>query len=139
MKVAVEIPPDTTKNSPPLNVLIVDDEPLIRWSLAETLVQAGFHVCEAGSKKEALLQVRADPSPDAILLDYRLPDSNDLHLLESIRRVLPTSPVIMMTAFGTPEVLAGAAHLGAYRVLSKPVELSDLAAMVQQACDARFR
>jgi DNA-binding NtrC family response regulator len=120
-----------------LSVLIVDDEPLIRWSLAETLVQSGFHVREAGSKKEALLQLTEDPAPDAILLDYRL-RSNDA-LLESIRRALPASPVILMTAFGTPEVLAAAAHLGAYRVLSKPVELGDLGAMVQQACESRFR
>ena len=75
--------------------------------------------------------------PDVILLDYRLPDSDDLRLLETIRRVAPKSPVIMMTAYGTPAMQAGALNLGAYRVVSKPVELRDLAPLVQQAYESR--
>ena len=125
------------KKSPPLHVLIVDDESLIRWSIAETLAHAGYEVTEASDAKEAVQRVSRAPAPDVILLDYRLPDSNDLKLLETIRRALPNSPVIMMTAYGAPEVIDGAIRLGAYKVLSKPVELSDLVPLVELAYQTR--
>jgi len=125
------------KKSPALRVLIVDDESLIRWSMAETLSHAGWDVIEAGNAKEAIQRLSSDPPPDVILLDYRLPDSNDLKLLEAIRRTLPKSRVVMMTAFGTPAMQAGALELGAYRVVSKPVEMRDLVPLVQEAYDTR--
>jgi DNA-binding NtrC family response regulator len=125
------------KKSPRLHVLIVDDESLIRWSIAETLAHEGYEVTEAGDAREAVQRVSRAPAPDVILLDYRLPDSNDLKLLETIRGALPNSPVIMMTAYRTTEVVDGAIRLGAYRVLSKPVELSDLIPLVERAYQTR--
>lgn len=123
-----------SKNSPPLRVLIVDDEPLIRWSLAETLGESGHSVVEAGDAAGAVRSVSAGSAPfDVVLLDYRLPDSNDLGLLSTIRTLTPKSAVIMMTAFGTPEVTTGALALGAYRVVPKPFEVHDMAALVLQA------
>jgi DNA-binding NtrC family response regulator len=119
-----------------LHVLIVDDESLIRWSMAETLGQAGWEVAEARDGKEALEHLSAAPAPDVILLDYRLPDSDDLELLASIRRVVPKTPVIMMTAYGTPAMQAGALELGARQVLDKPVEMHDLLRLVQDAYEA---
>jgi two-component system response regulator HydG len=124
------------KKSPGLRILVVDDESLIRWSIAATLEQTGCQVAEAGTAKEALQRLSEGPAPDVILLDYRLPDSNDLTLLESITQAVPNSPVIMMTAYGTSDVVAGAAKLGAYRVLTKPVEMRDLAPLVEQACSS---
>ena len=122
------------KDSPKLRVLVVDDEPLIRWSLAETLEQGGHAVVEAGDRESAERAVSSADEPfDVVLLDYRLPDSNDLNLLATIRRLAPTSAVIMMTAFGTPEMTAGALELGAYRVIPKPFEVHDMAALVLQA------
>ena len=120
-----------------LRVLIVDDEPLIRWSAAETLTLAGHDVGEAGDARTALTRLSEGPVPDVILLDFRLPDSNDLSLLETIRRDYPSSAVVMMTAFGSPEVVAGAMKLGAYRVLGKPVDMHELNDLVLQAYEAR--
>jgi DNA-binding NtrC family response regulator len=119
--------------SPALRVLVVDDEALIRWSLAETLEQSGHRVVEAGDAESALRAVSAGPPFDVVLLDYRLPDSNDLNLLGSIRKAAPATAVIMMTAFGTPEVMAGAVRMGAYRVISKPFEVHEVAALVLEA------
>jgi DNA-binding NtrC family response regulator len=127
------------KNFTVLRVLIVDDESLIRWSIAETLTQAGYEVTEAATAAEALQRVSTRPSPDVVFLDYRLPDSSDLRLLESIRRSLPHTPVIMMTAYGTPAVAAGAEALGSYRVLTKPVEMRDVAPLVEQAYASRLQ
>lgn len=126
-----------SKKSPDLHVLVVDDEPLIRWSIAETLTHVGFAVSEAADARETLKQLSTGLTPDVVLLDYRLPDSDDLNLLETIRKTLPASPVIMMTAFGTPAVLDGAIQLGAYCVLNKPVEMHDLPALVERAHASR--
>jgi two-component system, NtrC family, response regulator AtoC len=125
--------PMSTKNSPP-TVLIVDDEALIRWSLAETLGDHGYVVTEAGDGRMAVAAIEQAPAPfDVVLLDYRLPDSADLRLLERVRSIAPTSQVIMITAHNSPELAQGAAALGAYRVISKPFEVESLAALVNEA------
>ena len=119
-------------------VLVVDDEPLIRWSLAETLLDCGYQVCEAVDGQTALQVLTDAPTPiDVVVLDYRLPDSNDLKLLSTIRRISPRSQVILMTAFGTPEVVSGAEQLGVYRVVHKPFEMNELAALVERAHASR--
>jgi DNA-binding NtrC family response regulator len=118
-------------------VLVVDDEPLVRWSIAETLRTHGREVVEAGDAHAAIAAV-VDPAtrPDAVLLDLKLPDSDDLAVLASMRRLVPTSPVILMTAFGTPEVLDEARRLGAFTVLDKPFDLADLDRVIEQAMGA---
>jgi DNA-binding NtrC family response regulator len=120
-----------------LHILIVDDEALIRWSIGETLAHAGYDVSEAGNAKETLQRLSTGPVPDVILLDYRLPDSADLKLLETVRRLVPHSPVVMMTAYGSPAMQAGALALGAHRVVSKPVEMRDVLPLVQEAYASR--
>lgn len=122
-----------TKKSAALRVLVVDDEPLIRWSLTETLSDAGHTVQEAGDTVEVLHALAGSAPFDVVLLDYRLPDSNDLNLLSTIRRLSPESRVIMMTAFGTPEVTAGALALGAFRIVSKPFGVKEMADLVLRA------
>jgi two-component system response regulator QseB len=122
------------KKSPALRVLVVDDEALIRWSIVETLTDLGCSVVEAHDGREALCVLNGLSKPvDVVLLDYRLPDSDNLTLLSTIRRMAPTSQVIMMTAFGTPDVVRGALELGAERVMNKPFEMREVAAAVRQA------
>lgn len=114
-----------------LQVLVVDDEPLIRWSIAETLGAAGHHVVEAPDAASARRVLAVTPNLDLVLLDLRLPDSSDLALLADIRRNAPGTPVIMMTAFGTPDITAEALRLGALKVLNKPFNMHDLETVVQ--------
>ncbi|MGE3960018.1 MAG: response regulator [Vicinamibacterales bacterium] len=117
-------------------MLVVDDEPLVRWSIAETLRAHGFEIVEAADAHGALLTVLdAATEPDVVLLDLKLPDSDDLSLLMSIRRILPRVPVILMTAFGTPEVLDEARRLGVFTVLDKPFELDELDLLVERAVE----
>jgi DNA-binding NtrC family response regulator len=93
----------------------------------------GHVVVEAGDGVSAIRALDEGAPFDAVVLDYRLPDSNDLNLLATIRRLAPQAAVIMMTAFGTPEVTSGAIKLGAYRVVPKPFEMHDMAELVTQA------
>jgi DNA-binding NtrC family response regulator len=110
----------------PRHVLVVDDEPLIRWSVSEALVDMGMDVEEASDATSALRAITTAARPfDAVVLDLRLPDMDDLSLLGTLRQLLPKATLILMTAFGTPEVVADAQAMGA-TVLNKPFELDDL-------------
>ena len=121
------------KTSAP-TALVVDDEALIRWSLAEMLGEHGYSVTQAGDARSAMAAIEGTAQPfKVVLLDYRLPDSVDLCLLETIRHRAPTSQVIMITAHNSPELAQRATALGAYRVISKPFELESLAALVNEA------
>jgi two-component system, NtrC family, response regulator AtoC len=118
---------------PSLRVLILDDESLIRWSVAETLAAAGHAVLEAADGTTALRALAEVSDPiDVVLLDFRLPDSNDLTLLSNIRRLTPLSAVVLMSAYGTPEVTKGALALGVYRGLNKPIDMHDVGLLVLQ-------
>jgi DNA-binding NtrC family response regulator len=119
-----------------LRVLVVDDEPLIRWSVAETLGQAGHQVTEAGDAAGAIQALSAGPAPDVVLLDFRLPDSNDLTLLANVHRLAPSAAVVMMTALGVSEMISGAEALGASRIVDKPIDMRDLPAIVRAAADS---
>jgi DNA-binding NtrC family response regulator len=83
-------------------VLVVDDEPLIRWSVAETLADLEFDVEQAADASAALRAVTTTARPfDVVVLDLRLPDMNDLSLLRTVHQLLPAAALILMTAFGT--------------------------------------
>ncbi len=119
------------KHTSRLRVLVVEDELLIRWSIAETLARIGHTVIEADSAQSAVRALKETTAPvDVILLDYRLPDSNDLSLLVTVRRLAPRSAVVMMTVYGTPDLKKGALDLGAYDVVDKPFDMQDLEPIV---------
>ena len=122
------------KKSPPLHVLVVDDEPLVRWSVSETLGARGYQVIEAANGEAAIYAImNAKGATDVVLLDLLLPDSCDLSLLAVLRRLAPAVPIIMMTAFATPELVERARSLGAFTVLNKPFEMNELAPLISQA------
>ena len=115
----------------PPHVLVVDDEPLIRWSVSESLAAHGYVVEEATDAASALKIVTTSALPfRAIVLDLRLPDMCDLSLLATLRQLVPETHVILMTAFGTPELIARAHTLGA-DVVTKPFELDELSRLVR--------
>jgi DNA-binding NtrC family response regulator len=115
-------------------ILVVDDEPLIRWAVREGLESAGYVVLEAGSAGEALARLAGvNGRVDVALLDVRLPDSDDLGLLEQVRRRAPGCRVIVMTAHGTPELLDEAMTAGAFDTISKPFDLGRIVGLVRAA------
>jgi len=119
---------------PPIRVLVVDDEPLICWSLAEALTECGDEVSEAGSGAAALRVLAAARTPiDVVLLDYCLPDCHDLALLAAMKRLAPRSQIILMSAYCTPEVAKDALAIGAHCVVNKPIDMRDVAALVREA------
>jgi DNA-binding NtrC family response regulator len=121
----------------PLCILVVDDEALIRWSLSEILGREGHTVVQAVSASTAREVMDDAGQPiDVVLLDYRLPDSNDLKLLEEVRRRRPGSAVVLMTAYGGPDVVQGALDRGAYCVVDKPFDMHEVEPLVRNAYQA---
>jgi len=113
-------------------VLVVDDEPLVRWSLAETLIDSGYSVTQAGDALQALEAVAARRT-DVVLLDMRLPDSSDLAVVSMLRRMSPATKIILITAYGSDAVTEEACSRGAFGVLDKPFDMSVLPPLVAKA------
>jgi DNA-binding NtrC family response regulator len=122
----------------PLRVLVVDDEALIRWSIGESLAREGHRVLEASSAQAALDLINSESEPiDVVLLDLRLPDSRDLGLLGRIRQLSPGTAIVLMTAYGTPDLVEHARALGACAVIGKPFDMFALDALVRDAHGGR--
>jgi two-component system, NtrC family, response regulator AtoC len=114
-------------------ILVVDDEPLIRWSLNERLTQEGHEVVEAGTAKEALTAF--SPEIDLVLLDFRLPDSDGLQVLKQVKAVDGDVPVVMLTAVSGVETAVEAMKHGAHHYANKPFNLDEIALIVQKALE----
>jgi two-component system response regulator AtoC len=115
-------------------ILVVDDEELIRWSLAERLRLDGHEILEAGTAAQAFDLL--DGHVDALLLDYRLPDDDGVTVMRRIHEVDPDLPVLMLTAHKDVEIVVGAMKAGAFEYLTKPFDLDDVAVRVERALEA---
>jgi two-component system, NtrC family, response regulator PilR len=113
-------------------VLIVDDEADIRELLSMALSRMGLSVDAAGTGFEAE-QFLQRHRYDLCLTDMRLPDGNGLDLLDHVSRHYPSTPVAVITAFGSAENAVAALKAGAFDYIAKPVALSQLRALVQSA------
>ena len=113
-------------------VLIVDDEADIRELLSMTLARMGLTVDAAGTGFEAE-QLLQKHRYDLCITDMRLPDGTGLELLEHVTRHYPSTPVAVITAFGSAENAVAALKAGAFDYVAKPVALSQLRALVQSA------
>ncbi len=112
-------------------LLVVDDEFLIRWSLRQHLVAAGYQVIEAATMAAA--REAFAHGVDLVLLDVYLPDGNGLDLLEEFHGHRPASPVIVLSAHGSRDLAATARERGAFDFLDKPFDLDVVAAAVGRA------
>ena len=113
-------------------VLVVDDELLIRWSVAERLTRQGYLVKSAQSGEEAL-QLLALERPDLLVLDVRLPGINGVETLRRALRLHPGLAAVMMSAHSTVDVAVEAMRDGAVDFLVKPFPLAQLDVSVQRA------
>lgn len=114
------------------NVLIIDDEPDIRELLEITLGRMRLNTDSASNLQEAR-SLLSSCSYNLCLTDMRLPDGSGLELVEYIQQHLPHLPVAMITAHGSVEVAIDALKAGAFDFLTKPVDLSRLRSLVNNA------
>src|SRR5437660_4878058 len=113
-------------------LLVVDDEPSILAAFRRAYRDGGLQVRTAESAGEAL-QSAKEHRPDVIVLDVQLPDMSGLEALEKLRALDARSPVIFITGKTTTETAIEAMKLGAFEYLLKPLELSELRQVVDQA------
>jgi len=114
-------------------VLVVDDEQLIRWSLAERLKQEGYRVVEADTAASAL--ERHAEGVDLILLDYKLPDGDGLSVLKQVKDADTDTLVILLTAHSSVDMAVAAMKGGAYHYANKPFNLDEIALLVEKALE----
>ena len=115
-------------------ILLVEDEKLIRWSLANRLSKEGFQIVEVDKGGDAL-QAIEEQEVDLVLLDNRLPDRDGLSVLKELGESHRDIPVIMMTAYSTVESAIAAMKLGAFDYLNKPFEMDELLVTLQKALE----
>jgi two-component system response regulator AtoC len=118
---------------PKATILVVDDEPLIRWSLSERLKSEGYDVLEADTGKAALEKLAE--GVDLVLLDYRLPDTDGVSVLRKVKEFDQDILVILLTAYASVETAVEAMKLGAYHFANKPFNLDEVAATVERALE----
>ena len=113
------------------DILIVDDEPLIRATLAEYLQQEGFAVLACGSGEEALERA-AERRFDVAICDVNLPGIDGIELLERLLRISPDTFVLLITAYATVESAVEAFQRGAHDYLMKPILLDEVLAKLRR-------
>lgn len=111
-------------------VLLVDDEEGQRFGVRRFLKSHGFDVEEAGDCATARTRFRAAP-PDVAILDFRLPDGTALDLLPELCANTHTA-LIVLTAYASAETTVEVVKLGAKQVLTKPVQLDALLAVIRR-------
>ena len=120
-------------------ILVVDDESDIRRLLQEILTEEGYEVevaADAGQARAA----RARQTPDLVLLDIWMPDTDGITLLrEWSNEASDACPVVMMSGHGTVDTAVEATRLGAYDFVETPLSLAKLLRTVERALDARSR
>jgi DNA-binding NtrC family response regulator len=113
-------------------ILVVDDEMGIRELLSEILGDEG-HVVEVAENAQRAREYRASTTPDLVLLDIWMPDTDGVTLLkEWASQGLLTMPVIMMSGHATIDTAVEATKIGALNFLEKPIALQKLLTAVEQ-------
>ena len=115
-----------------LKLLVIDDEPNIRYSIGQVLAGDRIQLLEAATAAEGL-RLAAEHSPDVILLDIRLGQQSGLDVFHELRAIDPKSLVIFITGHGTTDTAIEAMKIGAYDYLVKPLDADQLQQIVEQA------
>ena len=112
-------------------VLIVDDEETLTWGMSKSLSRDRdkYSVFIANTGKEALEVLRSHLI-DLVITDIRMPDINGLDLLTTIKRDYPNTRVIIMTAYGSPDIQKEANKRGSLYYIEKPFEIADIRKLI---------
>jgi len=115
-------------------ILVVDDEPALRFALEELLESRGMQVVAVDSAVAALAAL---DGIDAVVSDFAMPDMDGMELLEKIRTADSSLPVILVTAHGSERLAVRALKRGAYDYLTKPFDNDELLHAVERAAETR--
>lgn len=119
-----------------MDVLLVDDHPEVRLSLADFLEQLGHNAVHAGSGEEALRLIR-ERHPGLVITDLRMPGMTGLELLEALEDFDDPPPLALMTAHGEADTAINAMRHGAIDYLRKPIDVRELHRLVERVSGDR--
>ena len=117
---------------PPPEIWLLDDDPALRWLVAEALHDAGHQTREFADAGE-LRQALQGESPALLITDIRLPGSDGLELLAQLRATHAQLPVVVVTAHSDLQSAVAAYQGGAFEYLPKPFDLNELVSVVRRA------
>ena len=112
-------------------ILIVDDEPGLRFGIRDYLELQGYEIDEAESCRDAQDLFRTS-RPDIVIADYLLPDGTALDLLPRLKEINPDIPLLILTAHGSIDLAVRAIKEGAEQFLTKPLELPALVVILKR-------
>jgi DNA-binding NtrC family response regulator len=116
-------------------VLVVDDDPGIRYTLREILESSGLAVDEAADGEAALLRFAAAPA-DLVITDLRMPNLDGMGLLARLQAGSPVPRVVVITAHGSERQAVAAMKAGAFDYFRKPFEMDELLTAVRRAVES---
>lgn len=125
------VPPVSAETDRRLRVLVVEDDEEMRAALRQILELAGFQVRTASDGIEGRSLASAE-AYDILLSDVRLPGQSGLALARSLRDLAARPRVILLTAYPEWKIYEEAEAAGACEVITKPVDLFKLAALIQE-------
>ena len=127
---------DLKGTGPKPTVLVVDDEPLVRMTIADMLRSGGFDVLEAAAGAQALQLLAAERPAAALVTDVRMPGMDGVDLSHRVRALNPEMPIVLVSGDARPD----AALLPAgTRYLRKPVKSRELIAAIADAIDGQVQ
>jgi CheY-like chemotaxis protein len=115
-------------------ILVVDDDPAMHEIIEGAFADESHSISYAHSGREAIERL-AREAYDLALVDYILPDTNGLEILDHLNRTYPGLKAIIITAYGTPETVLGALRQRVCDFLVKPFSINDLRGAVSAAFD----
>jgi len=115
-------------------ILLVDDDAGVRLGVRTYLEGCGYEVDDSGTCAEALSRMESD-LPDAVILDYALPDGTALDVIASMKTRAVEVPVVVLTGHGTIELAVTAMKEGAEHFLTKPVEMASLTVVLERVIE----
>ena len=124
--------------TPPLALLVIDDESGLRDMLSHTFTRRGWKVTAVESGEKGVAAAREEDF-DVVLCDVMMPGMDGIAVLEILKRERPHVEVVMVTGFPSVETGKRAGELGAYAYLAKPYELTPLFALLQKAAELKRR
>jgi DNA-binding NtrC family response regulator len=120
----------------PRSILVVDDDLAVRKRLASLFREHGYRVEEAPQADRALARL-AEAELDVVLLDIRIPGKSGIEMVEDVKRLRPTTPVILMTPFGSVTPAVEAMRAGASDYVTEPFEPEAVLFAVERAVERR--
>jgi DNA-binding NtrC family response regulator len=120
-----------------MKVLVVDDEPLVVWSIVKALETMRYYVNWALNGKEAIMKIKNNVY-DLLITDYKMPDATGVEVIKVLKKVNSSAKVIVITAYKSEgELIESIKNNFIDRMIEKPYILEDVLKSIKEVCEKR--